>query len=132
VLFASASSLAYDFWDKITDREHKKDSAHPRIATLIILGIALLIALQAPRILRLILSALVIYVSVLLPMLVGRYLHKRSTALGILTFAALVVVTTLEAIGFAAPFRAFLYAAIHLGVVLCLPKDKPLHKEDVP
>ncbi|MHC1770096.1 MAG: sodium:solute symporter [Verrucomicrobiia bacterium] len=124
VLFASASSLAYDFWDKITDRERQRDSAHPRIATLVVLGVALLIALQAPRILRLILSALVIYVSVLLPMLVGRYLHKKNTALGLLAFVAIVVVTTLEAIGFAAPFRAFLYTGIHLAVVLCLPKQQ--------
>ncbi|HEY5911628.1 MAG TPA: hypothetical protein VJA21_13595 [Verrucomicrobiae bacterium] len=129
VLFASASSLSYDFWDKITDKEHQKDSARPRIATLVVLGIALFISLQTPRILQLILAALVIYVSVLLPMLVGKYLEKQSNALGIVAFIALAAVTTLEAVGYAAPFRAFLYAAVHLAVVLCLRKQTSTTKE---
>lgn len=123
VLFASASSLAYDFWDKITDHDRQQDSAHPRIATLVVLGVALFVALQAPQILRLILAALVIYVSVLLPMLIGCFLHKRMNALGILAFVALAIVTTLEAIGYVAPFRAFLYTGVHLALVFCLRKQ---------
>jgi SSS family solute:Na+ symporter len=133
VLFASASSLSYDFWDKITGKEQQKDSANPRIATLVVLGVALFISLQTPRILRLILAALVIYVSVLLPMLVGRRLQKQSNALGIVAFSALIVVTALEAVGFAAPFRAFLYTAVHLTIVLCLRREaiSPASTENV-
>ncbi|HAB19186.1 MAG TPA: hypothetical protein PLX89_20015 [Verrucomicrobiota bacterium] len=123
VLFAAASSLSYDFWDRLSDKETQKDSARPRVATVIVLVVAILIALQAPQVLRLILSALVIYVSVLLPMLVGRFLQKRSGPLGTVAIAVVVTVTTLEAIGYTAPFRAFLYAAVHLAVVLCLPKQ---------
>jgi Na+/proline symporter len=131
VLFASASSFSYDFWDKVADKEHQKDSARPRIATLIVLGIALFIALQTPRILQLILAALVIYVSVLLPMLFGKYLEKRANALGVVAFVALAAVTTLEAVGYAAPFRAFLYTAVHLVVVLCLPKQPSSARERI-
>lgn len=123
VLFASASSLAYDFWDRITDKRREQDSAHPRIATVVVLGIALLIALHTPRILSLILSALVIYVSVLLPMLVGRFLNKQTGALGKLAFAALSVVAVLEIIGHTLPFRAFLYTAVHVTFVFCLKKE---------
>ncbi len=124
VLFASASSLSYDFWDKVADKEHQKDSAHPRIATLVVLGIALFISLQTPRILQLILAALVIYVSVLLPMLVGKYLEKQSNAVGVVAFTALAAVTMLETIGFAAPFRAFLYTGVHLVAVACIPRER--------
>lgn len=123
VLFAAASSLSYDFWDRLSEKETQKDSTRPKAATVIVLAVAILIALQAPQVLRLILSALVIYVSVLLPMLVGRFLQKQSGPLGILAIAAVAIVTTLEAIGYAAPFRAFLYTAIHLIVVLCLRRD---------
>lgn len=127
VLFASASSLAYDFWDQLTGRTEKrdKDSAHPRIATLVVLGVALLIALQAPQVLDLILSAIVIYVSVLLPMLVGRMLGRDSRALGILAFVALASVTALEMAEHELPFRVFVYAAVHLAGVLCLKKQTP-------
>lgn len=123
VLFAAASSLAYDFWDRLANKEHQKDSTHPRIATLAVLGVALFISLQTPRILHLILTALVIYVSVLLPVVIGRFLRKQSNALGIVSFIALIAVTTLESIGYAAPFRAFLYTAIHLTVVFCLRRE---------
>ncbi len=124
VLFASASSLAYDFWDSVSGRTREKDSAHPRIATLIVLGVALFIAMQTPQILRLILSALVIYVAVLLPMLVGRYLQKDSRALGILAFVALAIVVALEAYGYKAAFRAFLYAGVHFVAVLAVRKER--------
>jgi SSS family solute:Na+ symporter len=127
--FAAASSLSYDFWDRLSDKETRKDSARPRVATVIVLVVAILIALQAPQVLRLILSALVIYVSVLLPMLVGRFLQKRSGPLGSVAIAVLVIVTALEAIGYTAPFRAFLYAAVHLAVVVCLPKQPPATAE---
>ncbi len=123
VLFASASSLSYDFWDQLRQRERDKDSAHPRIALVIVLGVALLIALQAPRVLQLILSALVIYVAVLLPLLVGRFLGRRSRLLGLVAFAALGTLIVLETLSVALPYRAFLYTAIHLVAVLCLPKD---------
>lgn len=76
VLFASASSLAYDFWDLLIDKQRQKDSGRPQVSTLIVVGIALVIALQAQKILGLILSALVIYVSVLLPMVIRRALKK--------------------------------------------------------
>lgn len=128
VLFASASSLSYDFWDRINRRTPEKDSAHPRIATVIVLGVALVIALQAPQILRLVLSALVIYVSVLLPMMAGRFLNRNSDTLGKLAFVALAVVTVLEAIHFAPPFRAFLYTLAHAIVVLTLRKETPHEK----
>jgi len=127
VLFASASSLAYDFWDRLNYRTapSEKDSAHPRIATGIVLGVALLIALQAPQVLDLILSAIVIYVSVLLPMLIGRMLGRQSRALGILAFAALAAVIVLEIAEHALPFRVFIYTAAHLLAVLCLKKETP-------
>ena len=123
VLFASASSLAYDFWDRLARNERQKDSARPRIATLLVLGVALFIALQASQVLRLVLSALVIYVSVLLPMLVGRLLNRRSRALGLLAFGVLAGVCVLEACSFALPFRAFAYTAVHLVFVCFLKKD---------
>jgi Na+/proline symporter len=127
VLFASASSLAYDFWDRLANRTtpHEKDSTHPRLATAIVLGVALLIALQAPRVLDLIISALVIYVSVLLPMLVGRMLGRQSRALGLLGFAALAGVIVLEIAEHELPFRVFIYTAVHLIAVLCLKKETP-------
>lgn len=127
VLFASASSLAYDFWDPVTGRggTRARDSANPRIATVIVLGIALVIALQAPQVLDLILSALVIYVSVLLPMLVGRMLGRQPRALGVLAFAALGAVVVLEIAEHELPFRVFIYTAVHLAAVLCLKKDTP-------
>ena len=127
VLFASASSLAYDFWDRLAGRNSAsgKDSAHPRIATIIVLGVALLIALQAPQVLDLILSAIVIYVSVLLPMLVGRMLGRQPRALGMLAFAALAAVIVLEIAEHALPFRVFIYTSVHLLAVLCLKKDTP-------
>lgn len=124
VLFASASSLAYDFWDGISGRTRDKDSAHPRIATLIVLAVALFIAMQTPQILKLILSALIIYIAVLFPMLAGRFLKKDSRALGILAFIALAVVLAAEAYGYKASFRAFLYAAIHLVAVLAVKKEQ--------
>ena len=127
VLFASASSLAYDFWDRLTGRTvaHEKDSAHPRIATVIVLGVALLIALQAPHVLDLILSAIVIYVSVLLPMLVGRMLGRQARALGILAFIALAAVIVLEIAEHELPFRVFIYTLAHLLAVICLNNDTP-------
>ena len=123
VLFAAASSLSYDFWDRLTRNARQKDSAHPRIATLLVLGLALIIALQASAILQLVLSAMVIYVAVLLPMLVGRLLNRSSRALGLVAFAVLAGVIALEAVAFAPPFRAFAYTLGHLVFVLCLKKE---------
>ncbi len=127
VLFASASSLAYDFWDPVSGRSaaRGKDSAHPRIATVVVLGIALAIALQVPQVLDLILSAIVIYVSVLLPMLVGRMLGRQPRAVGVLAFVALGAVIVLEVAEHELPFRVFIYTAAHLLAVLCLKKDTP-------
>lgn len=127
VLFASASSLAYDFWDRLANRTtpHEKDSTHPRLATAIVLGVALLIALQTPRVLDLVISAIVIYVSVLLPMLVGRMISRQPRALGFLGFAALAAVILLEIAEHELPFRVFIYTAVHLTAVLCLKKEAP-------
>jgi solute:Na+ symporter, SSS family len=124
VLFASASSLAYDFWDSISSRSREKDSTHPRIATLVVLAVALFIAMQAPQILRLILSALIIYIAVLFPMLIGRFFKKDARILGILAFIALAGVLAVEVYGYKAPFRAFLYAGIHLVVVILVKKEE--------
>jgi Na+/proline symporter len=120
VLFASASSLSYDFWDKIRDKARQKDSAQPRIATLVVLGVALFIALQTPRILHLILAALVIYVSVLLPMLAGIALQLSKPVVGKVGLAVLGIVVCLELFGAIIPFRAFVYCGVHLAVVLVL------------
>lgn len=127
VLFASASSLSYDFWDGLTGRTtpREKDSAHPRIATAVVLGAALLIALQAPQVLDLILSAVVIYISVLLPMLVGRMLGREPRAIGILGFVALAAVIVLEVAEHELPFRVFIYTGTHLLAVFCLRKNTP-------
>lgn len=124
VLFASASSLAYDFWDLLIDKQRQKDSGRPQVSTLIVVGIALVIALQAQKILGLILSALVIYVSVLLPMVIRRALKKAGNMLGILAFATLAVVTILEAVGYVTAYRAFIYSAVHLTLVLFLPREQ--------
>lgn len=124
VLFASASSLAYDFWDSVSSRNREKDSAHPRIATLIVLGVALFIAMQTPQILKLILSALIIYIAVLFPMLIGRFLKKDSRALGILAFIALAAVIAMESYGYKVAFRAFVYAGVHLAGVLLVKKEQ--------
>jgi solute:Na+ symporter, SSS family len=123
VLFASASSLAYDFWDSLAGGKKDRDSDHPRIGTLIVLGVALFIAIQAPQILRLILSALVIYISVLVPMLAGRYLNKDSRSQGILAFVVLGAILALEVSGFSASYRAFLYTAVHLVLVGLIKKQ---------
>ena len=73
VLFATVTSLSYDVIDNIpsTKRHSEKDSGIPRLGIGCILLVALFMALRTPSILHLILSALVIYVSVLLPMLAG-------------------------------------------------------------
>lgn len=124
VLFASASSLAYDFWDRLSNGKTDKDTAHPRFATIIVLAIALAIATQAPQVLRLILSALVIYIAVLLPMLAGRYLDKSSKGVAILGLVALVICTAVEVYGVNAAYRVFVESGLHLLAVLCLKRKE--------
>jgi Na+/proline symporter len=133
MLFASASSLAYDFWDKAASRSRQKDTARPRVATMIVLGLALAIALQAPRILALVLSALALYVSVLLPMMIGRLLDRRPSHLGRLALAlflfvlgaetALHAAVALGALPVLPPFRAFAYTLVHLLAVAALKRE---------
>ncbi|MEQ1748953.1 MAG: hypothetical protein ABL974_05995 [Prosthecobacter sp.] len=123
VLFASASSLAYDFWDRMSGRSSGQDTARPRVATVIVLAVALVIATQAPQVLRLILSALVIYISVLLPMLAGRYFGKSSKGIAIVGLVALAVCTAVEVYGFSAAYRVFVNTGVHLLVVLCLKRE---------
>ena len=55
---------------------------------------------------------------------VGRYLQKDSGTLGILAFVALAIVIALEAYGYKAAFRAFLYAGAHLVAVLAVKKER--------
>jgi Na+/proline symporter len=126
VLFASASSLAYDFWDRLSGRESGQDTSRPRIATVIVLAAAFVIATQAPQVLRLILSALVIYISVLLPMLAGRYFGKSSKGIAVVGFLALATCTAVEVFGFSAAYRVFVNTGVHLLVVLCLKSERQL------
>jgi Na+/proline symporter len=123
VLFASASALAYDFWDRLSIRKSDQDTARPRVATVLVLSVALVIAIQAPQVLRLILSALVIYIAVLLPMLAGRYFGKSSKGIAIVGLVALVLCIAVEVYGVSAAYRVFVESGVHLLAVLCLKRE---------
>jgi SSS family solute:Na+ symporter len=123
-LFAAGSSFAYDLWDRLArPAAGAREGSRPRIATAVVLGAALFIALREPQIIKLVLSAVVIYVSVLLPMLLGTFLKKRSSALGALAILALVVIASLEALAATLPFRVLFYTIIHVLAAMCLPKE---------
>ena len=124
VLFASASSLSYDFWDRMSSSKPAHDTARPRIAALIVLAVALFIATQTPQVLRLILSALIIYIAVLLPMLAARYLGKSTKGAAILGLIALVLCTAVEIYGVGAAYRVFVAAGVHLLAVICLKREE--------
>lgn len=122
VLFAAVTSFSYDVLDKLPSKEtrREKDSGVPKTAIGCILLAALFIALQTPRILNLILSALVIYVSVLLPMLAAVAIKLSKPLIGKVGLGILVVVVALEAAGIQLPYRVFVYCGLHIAIVLVL------------
>lgn len=122
VLFAAVTSLSYDVFDNIssTDRRREKDSRIPKLAIACILLVALFTALRTPSILNLILSALVIYAAVLLPMLAGVALRLSKAIIGKVGLAILVVVVALEMARVQLAYRAFIYCGVHMAVILVL------------
>ena len=82
--------------------------------------VALFMALRTPSILHLILSALVIYVSVLLPMLAGVALRLSGAIIGKVGLVVLVAVVALEVANVQLPYRAFIYCGLHMAIVLVL------------
>ncbi len=122
VLFAAVTSLSYDVLDNIssTERHREKDSGIPRLGIGCILLVALFMALRTPSILHLILSALVIYVSVLLPMLAGVALRLSGAIIGKVGLVVLVAVVALEVANVQLPYRAFIYCGLHMAIVLVL------------
>lgn len=118
MIFSASTAIGYEVWDVFRSRRSDRDSHSAQWATVLVGIIALVIALQAPRILALILPALVIYVSVLLPLLLGFAIRLDERYAATIALAVLVIVVALEALSFHFPYRVFVYVGAHAMIVL--------------
>lgn len=118
MIFSASTAIGYEVWDIFRSRLEDRDSHSAQWGTILVGCTALVIALLAPRILALILPALVIYVSVLLPLLLGFALKVNERIIATLALIALVTVVILEAFHINFPYRAFVYVGVHALVVV--------------
>ena len=118
-IFSASTSLSFDIsLDQTISGKPKKIC--PTLSTGIVLIIAVILALSGSRILGLIFSALVIYVSVLLPLLLGVALKVRERNLAILAALMLIASVAIESLRWTFPYRAFLICFAHSAVVILL------------
>ncbi len=119
VLFAAVTSLAYDASRWLRRGSEQEAGIPPWLATLVVLTLAVAIATAAPRILSVILPALIIYVAVLLPLLLGVVLRVNHRWLASVALGVLAGTLANELVGWRFPFRAFAICSIH-ALVVCL------------
>jgi Na+/proline symporter len=118
VLFAAATSLAYDASRWLRRGSEQDPGIPPWLATLVVLTAALAIGTAAPRILSIILPALIIYVAVLLPLLLGVILRVNHRWLAAVALGVLAITLLNELAGWRFPFRAFAVCFIHALLVI--------------
>lgn len=121
MIFNSVTSLNYDLLGSF-----KKDKTNfnkeSKISTFIILGSALVIAIYYPSILSLILTALILYVSVLLPLLIGKSLKILNKYSFIISLFFLTSISILEFLKIDFSFRYIVYSIAHFFVLLIFYK----------
>lgn len=114
VSFSSSTAFCYDCLLQLKPQWQRYERILARLTTFGVLTAACLIALFAPRILTLILSALLIYVSVFLPMLLASLLKINNRAYGIFVIIFATIITVVELSGFTFTYRVFAYLSIHV------------------
>lgn len=100
---------------RIRDRPH---TTQLKLATIIVYSAALLIALFFTQILGLILVGLLIYVSILAPMALSRYLGLKQAVITILGAATVTLITIVEGFSIDISPKPVLYPAFHVVLIL--------------
>jgi len=128
VLFVSTSSLSEDVYRPLTNK--LPSVAVSRFCACSVFVAAVIIALIFPTILSLILSALVLYVSILLPLLIGKFFRISEELLFPIAMIFLVLIVALEVLQITFPFRYALYAGLHLIAIFLTTTIMNLRRED--
>lgn len=126
VLFVATTSFTYDFLGGIK-KEQSNFNKESKFVTFVILGIALVIALYFPSILSLILSALVLYVSILFPLIIARSAKLYNRRSFYISLILLIGFTVFEFLKIDLPYRYIYFTVFHLLALfinhLVMPKN---------
>ena len=88
------------------------------LSTLVILAISLLIALLFQQILGLVLAALLVYVSVFIPVALGRFLHVADLALVVTSLITVAAIIGCKIAGYTPPLEPIAFLAAHAFLIL--------------
>ena len=119
-LFAASASISYDVAGAFRSRPEsgRRRALVPQLATLLVLGASVVLAVLAPRILALIIPAFVIYVAVMPPVMLGVWLRMPAGVLSAVGSVVLGGAVIGEIVQVPLPFRAFVYAGGHALLLL--------------
>ena len=116
--FATIVSCSNDILKRTPGFRNRSDKARLLSASVVIYLAALSIAIYFNEILSLILTGLLIYVAVLLPLAIGNKIGLRSATLFLTSLLTISVIALVEIVVLPIAPKALVYPAFHIGLVM--------------